>query len=270
MRWRGVGAVVRRDLLIVTRAKAVILPLIIVPFILLVGLPALAGLAPQAADAVSTGDVEQLIRVLPPSVLAGLPDDPGLVAGYVFVVYVLAPMLLILPIMFATVIAADAVAGERERGTLEALLLTPLSDRELFTGKMLAAWLPAVAVGLGGAVVYAITANLAIGTQLGRLVLPNLEFLLLVLWVGPTFSAASLGAVVLVSVRAESFQAATQLGGLVVLPVLVLVVAQATGVLLLSPALLAVVGAVAALAAVVLLRAGGRMLTRTRLGERLG
>ena len=41
--------------------------------------------------------------------------------------------------MLALLVAADAVSGERERGTLETLLLTPISRRELAGGKLLAA-----------------------------------------------------------------------------------------------------------------------------------
>lgn len=37
--------------------------------------------------------------------------------------------------------AADSVSGERERSTLESLLLTPLDGRSLVFGKLLAAWL---------------------------------------------------------------------------------------------------------------------------------
>ena len=46
---------------------------------------------------------------------------------------------------------ADAVSGERERGTLEALLLTPVSRRQILTGKLLAAlslWLAAFAIAV--------------------------------------------------------------------------------------------------------------------------
>jgi ABC-2 type transport system permease protein len=41
--------------------------------------------------------------------------------------------------LLALLAAADAVSGERERGTLESLLLTPVSRLELTTGKLLAA-----------------------------------------------------------------------------------------------------------------------------------
>jgi ABC-2 type transport system permease protein len=41
--------------------------------------------------------------------------------------------------LLALLAAADAISGERERGTLESLLLTPLPRRELVAGKLVAA-----------------------------------------------------------------------------------------------------------------------------------
>jgi ABC-2 type transport system permease protein len=72
--------------------------------------------------------------------------------------------------------AADAISGERERGTLESLLLTPMPRRALVSGKLLAAlslWLAAWVVSvpsiwfLGrevGAVDDALLAGLIVGT----------------------------------------------------------------------------------------------------------
>ena len=51
----------------------------------------------------------------------------------------------------ALVVSADAISGERERGTLEALLVTPISRRDLVIGKLLAAttmWVAALVVAL--------------------------------------------------------------------------------------------------------------------------
>src|SRR5690606_11060330 len=117
--------------------------------------------------------------------------------------------------------------------TLEGLLLTPLTDREIATAKLLAAWIPAVVIGVGGAVVYAVVANVTVGLQLDRLVLPTVEFAVMALWVGPMFAAAALGAVSLVSVRVSTTQEAFQVGGVVVLPVVALMISQASGALLL-------------------------------------
>lgn len=270
MNRRAILAVVRRDLTVVLGSKAVVLPALIVPALLLVVLPLLAGLLPRFVDAATLGDLEPLLALLPDERVDRLSDDVGLQAAELLVTHVLAPMILLVPVMFAAVIAADAVAGEKERGTLEGVLLTPLSDRELATAKLLSALVPAVVLGVGGALVYAVVGNLSVGLQVGRPVLPTLEFTLLTLWVGPTFAAAALGAVLLVSVRVGSTQEAFQIGGVVVLPVLALLVTQATGVVLLSPTLLLVTGALVALVAVVLVRSAARSLSRARLGPRLG
>ncbi len=51
----------------------------------------------------------------------------------------------------ALVVSADAISGERERGTLEMILVTPLPRRDLVLGKLLAAttmWVAALLVSL--------------------------------------------------------------------------------------------------------------------------
>jgi ABC-2 type transport system permease protein len=78
--------------------------------------------------------------------------------------------------LVALLAAADAISGERERGTLESLLLTPVPRRHLVAGKLLAAlslWLAALVVAvpyvwfLGrdvGAVDDALVSGLLVGT----------------------------------------------------------------------------------------------------------
>jgi ABC-2 type transport system permease protein len=270
VRWSRVAAVVRRDLTVALGSKAVVLPALLVPLVVLVLLPAGIGLAPRFLAAGDLDDLEPLLAALPPERLAELPADPALATAVVTLTLLLLPMLLLVPVMVATVIAADGVAGEQERRTLEGLLLTPVSDRELAIAKLLAAWLPAVVLGLVGAVLYAAVVHMTVGQQVGTVLLPDAAFLVLVLWASPAFAAAALGAVMLVSVRSRSTQEAYQLGGLVVLPVVGLVVAQAVGALVLSPVALWITGLIAAVLATGLLRAAARALSRTTLGPRLG
>jgi ABC-2 type transport system permease protein len=54
-------------------------------------------------------------------------------------------------VLVALLVSADAVSGERERGTLESLLLTPMSRRGILLGKLTAAlslWLAAFLVSI--------------------------------------------------------------------------------------------------------------------------
>jgi ABC-2 type transport system permease protein len=80
--------------------------------------------------------------------------------------------------LLALLVAADSVSGERERGTLETLLLTPVSRRQIAVGKLLAAlslWLGAFVVAIPylwllgrdvGIVEEAVVAGLVVGTLL--------------------------------------------------------------------------------------------------------
>lgn len=58
----------------------------------------------------------------------------------------------------AMVVSADAISGERERGTLEALLVTPVSRRSMVVGKLLAAttmWVASLLLALPFVIVMA-------------------------------------------------------------------------------------------------------------------
>ena len=58
------------------------------------------------------------------------------------------------PMSFSLVIALEAFVGERERKSLEPLLSTPLSDGQLYVGKMIASLVPALMAAFLGIGVY--------------------------------------------------------------------------------------------------------------------
>jgi len=263
---RAVAAIVRKDLAVVGQSKAVLLPIVIVPLVLLLVLPLVASFAPQFANVPGASDLGALLERMPGEFqtrFAGLTEEQTIVT--LLLVYLFAPLYLIVPLMVASVIAADAFAGEKERRTLEALLYTPTTDRELLLGKLLAGFVPALAVAWGGFLLYAVVANLAGWSVMGRLFFPTAMWWVLALWVAPAVAALGLGATVLVSARVNTFQEAYQIGGVVVLPILLLVVGQAAGVVVLSVPVVLLVGAVFWLLAAALLAFGARGFRRGEL-----
>jgi ABC-type transport system involved in multi-copper enzyme maturation permease subunit len=58
------------------------------------------------------------------------------------------------PMSFSLVIALEAFVGERERKSLEPLLSTPLTDGQLYLGKMIASLVPALMAAFLGIGVY--------------------------------------------------------------------------------------------------------------------
>jgi ABC-type Na+ efflux pump permease subunit len=272
MNWRAICAIVRKDIKVVLQNKGVIIPIIVVPLVLFGALPWLAAFAPSLVS-LGGNDLAELAAMIE-RMPAGLQQK---LAAYTFeqqtvlffLVYLLAPMFLIIPLMVASVIAADSFAGERERRTLEALLYSPTSDRELFLAKLLSSWLAAIAVTLAGFVLYAVMANAAAWPLMGEVFFPNAMWIVLTLWVAPATAGLGLATMVLVSGRARGFQDAYQTGSAVVLPVLLLVFGQISGVMYFSTWAVLVLGLILWGIDAALIGFGSRAFRRGRLIARL-
>jgi ABC-2 type transport system permease protein len=237
MNTRAILAIVRKDLKVAMQNKGVVLPILIVPLILFVILPWVMVYASSMADLAgsSISNVDELLTRMPDGLLSELSRYTREQQMIVFtLVYMLAPMFLILPLMVSSVLAADSFAGEKERKTLEALLYSPTSDRDLFTAKLLGPWTAAVAVALFSFIIYAVMVNVAGWQSIGQIFFPNWMWIALVFWVTPAVAGLGLVVMVFVSARAQGFQDAYQTGGLVVLPVVALMIGQISGVMYFS------------------------------------
>jgi ABC-2 type transport system permease protein len=174
------------------------------------------------------------------------------------------------PFLLITTFIADAIAGERERHTLETLLASRISDRAILFGKVLVtvafAWGLSVASMLLGALVV----NLAIGTGRWVFYSPlNLFLLVLVFSLLTTLLAASGG--VLISLKSATVRQAAQtmvlgelLLGLAIFGLVRLIPASLTASLTTSQVVLVVMGALAVLDAI-LLAAALASFQRSRL-----
>ncbi len=238
MNWNAVQAIVSKDLKVVIRNKAVSIPLILLPVIFLIGLPAAAALVSKGGY---MGDIQSMLAPLQ-ALMVGYNEVQGFVV-YILV-YMAAILYLIMPLLVSIAGACDSFAGEKERKTLEALLYTPTTDGELLLGKLLSAWLPALGIAWGGFLLYTVTANLAAWPVMGRLFFPTTMWVILAVWVAPAVAGLGVGSMVLISSRAQTFQGAYQLGGLVILPILLPLVMMLSGALLFSAWVLALVGLV--------------------------
>lgn len=262
--WSGpVAAVIRKDLTAIKRSKAVVVPMVAVPLLLLVVLPLGIGLAARSQENI---DVSGFLSRLPDSVVAPIVSLPQreqlvvLVSGYL-----LAPLFLIVPLMVAAVLAADAFAGEKERRTIETLLHLPIPDRRLFYAKVLGAFLPAIAVSWAGFVLFALVTNTVAWPVTHRIFVPTRLWAVVILWVAPAVAALGMGVMVRVSARARTAQEANQLGGAVILPLIFLAVGQSTGLLLVTMPVAMTIGAVVWLVAVWLIVRGAHRFTRDHL-----
>ncbi len=113
-----------------------------------------------------------------------------------------------LPLFLVSSLVADSFAGERERGTLEAILATRLPDRAILLGKILALVLYGFAFVVLGALLALLTVNVAYSSE-GLLLYSPLLALGIVAF-GLLFALLAASAGVLISLQAPTARQAAQ------------------------------------------------------------
>jgi ABC-type Na+ efflux pump permease subunit len=229
--------VFRKDFQEVSRNKEVILPMVILPLILALLLPAIIVMNPESVNTPGDQDivVGNILANLPETVQAQLMDyTPTGQVTYVMLVYYFAPFFLLIPVMSSSVIAADSFAGEKERNTLEALLATPITDSELLLGKILVSFISGMGVTVFGFILYVLTINVLTVETFGHYIMPTMPWLVLILVLSPAISLLGVGTTVIISSRVKGFREAQQLSAVFVLPVLGLLFGQGSGYLMLG------------------------------------
>jgi ABC-type Na+ efflux pump permease subunit len=272
---RVVWAIARKDLREVLANRLAWMPALVLPTVLCVVVPTLVIGLPQWLPALPASSVEPpwmkpVLALLPKDLataIAGLPAAQQ--AGLVVAAQLLAPMFLIIPLMLASIVGANAFVGEKERKTLEALLYTPATDAEIFLGKTLAALLPAVVLAWGSFVAYTLVVNAVAWPLLGRVWFPTPPWWPLIFWVTPAVAGLGLIVTVLVSSRVSNFLEANQISGALVLPLVVLMASQAAGAVMLTVPIGLLIGGVVWLLDAGLLVLAIRSVRRASLITRL-
>ena len=274
MNWRSIWTIAKKDLKEVSQNKMAWGPGIVVPLVFAVFMPLMFIILPQVIPVEDVqrelGDLDGMLRAMPPA-LQVLFEGKSLEQMFVLYMagFMLAPLFLVMPLMFSTVIGSDSFVGERERKTMEALLYTPTSDMELFLGKVLAAVIPAIGLSWITYVVYIIVVNIASYPLFGRIWFPLPTWWPLMLWMTPALAVLGISATVLISSRVRTFMEAYQMSASLVVLVLVLVAGQVSGVLFLGVGTTLVIGTVIWLVDVALIYISVKNFKRSALVAKL-
>ena len=227
-------AIIKKDFRGVTDNKHLFASLLIVPLVLTIVLPStflvMIHFAPDDPD------IQRLLDLLPQSM-----QTKGLEQGLAELVlnFMLPVFFLIIPIMSASIMAASSFVGEKEKRTLETLLYCPLSVRQIFRAKVLASFLLSMMVSFISFCTMMVVLELEAGILMGMVLIPSISWLVILLLLAPS-----------ISLIAVTLQSAVFL----VIPVILLVVGQSTGLLLVSAWILLAFGLVCTLLAWLLLK----------------
>jgi len=273
LRYRKALLVFRKDWREISRNWQILFPVLFVPFMFSIVLPLIVVLMPGLATVPgsSLNNTEAIIANLPTQVkeeLEGMTAQQVLLS--VMTLYYFAPFFLIIPVMASSVIASDSFAGEKERKTIEALLATPITDSELLLGKVLVSFIPSIAVTLISFLVYSTVVDIVSVILLhGKILLPNIVWIMLILGLAPTIALVGIGLTVIVSARVKGFKEAQQISGLLLIPILMLVFGQMAGVVVFGSVVVAGLIGLLAIVDLVVFRMGVRLFRREEILSRL-
>jgi ABC-type Na+ efflux pump permease subunit len=230
---RNEKALIYKDINEITSSRRVIMPMTIVPIILIVIIP----LAILIGANYIGNDSSMFTKMAP--LLKKLPSEyttytPAQLLIKVTINFMFPSYFLIIPIMCSGVIGASSFVGEKEHKTLESLLYTPISMEQLLRAKILGVFVPSYIVTMISFIVFGIIFNVGGFIYFGGLIFPDIKWLIIILWISPAINLLSLIFTVMVSAKSETFQEAQQVSGLLVIPVILVLVSQMTGVLLLN------------------------------------
>jgi ABC-2 type transport system permease protein len=205
-------------------------------------------------------DLEELSRFIAANTtLAGLTDTElaQAVVGVQF-----STLFVLLPIITPSVLASYSIVGEKTSRTLEPLLATPVRTWELLLGKMLASFIPAIALTwvAGGIFIAGMAAITTSRRAFAAIVSP--AWLLILFLVTPLLALIVIAALVAVSSRVNDPRTAQQVSGFLVIPFVLLFVGQIAGLVVLGPALVLVATVVLALIAALALWGVTRLFQR--------
>jgi ABC-2 type transport system permease protein len=169
-----------------------------------------------------------------------------------------------IPALVPSLVASYSVVGEREQGTLEPLLTTPIRREELLLGKALATFIPAVAVAYGVYALFLVCVGLFAQSGVAAALFRPADLLAQLVFT-PLLAGWSIWVAIVISTRFNDVRVAQQLSTVASLPSVALTTVIALNVI--HPSL-----QTAILAAVILLllnRIGWRVASMLFDRERL-
>ena len=140
---------------------------------------------------------------------------------------------LIMPLIIPMTIAAASIIGEKEKRSLEPLLATPVTTGELLFGKSIAAVVPAMLATWAAYLIFFLGARWVVSAQVYAGLL-NPMWLVAMVVLAPLLCLLSVSLGILISSRVNDARVAQQIGGALVIPIVLLGVAQLAGLVLVS------------------------------------
>jgi len=157
------------------------------------------------------------------------PHYNDALAGAIVVIrMIVLPLFLFIPGMMPIVISSDSFAGEKERKTMEGVLLLPITKTELILGKVLASFIPSMVISLVCFLTLGVIVNMMLLSYLDGIILffSDIPIMLVGFILAPFWALLNIQISVIISSRAKDMKSAQSISGALVTPVLGIMLVQ--------------------------------------------
>ena len=253
-------SIIKKDFRGVTNNKRLFSAMLILPLILTLILPSIFILTIHFAP--DDPDIIKMLELFPES----LGSENIEIKVIIILFYFIMPVFfLMIPVMAASIMSASAFVGEKERHTLETLLYCPLTLKQIFQSKVLASFILSMLVSVLSFVAMLLTIEIEIYFISGILIAPSISWLIIMLIVSPAVSLIAITLIVRGSAKAKSVDESQQSAVFMIIPIILLLVGQFTGVLFMSTWISLGIGLVCSLIAWLLLKKSMARFTYEKL-----
>ncbi|MEA3454447.1 MAG: ABC transporter permease [Candidatus Caldatribacteriota bacterium] len=268
MRMQAMAAIIKKDIKSISDNIQIWLPLIILPLVFVIIIPTVLIILAKTQNMSAVNGIDLILKTLdklPAHMEVHTFSDINQKILFLVLNSMFIPFFLMIPAMISSTTAACSFAGEKEKKTLESLLYAPISEKDLFAAKILGPFIASTAVTIFCFICYGVVVDVLTYDLFGKLIFPRLNWLIVVFWLSPILSIFAIFFNVYISARVKGFQEAYQLGALIVLPIVVLLYSQLTGLLLLNNIILFLFGLVLLIVSTILIVKTGKSFTRNKL-----
>ena len=244
MNAKKVKALIAKELLVQSKDSATLSTMIVIPLLFGIMVPLLLICLGTDNPLVQSLGGMQFILDAASSKTAVSDVNPGSEVLYMVLMYFSIPVFMLLPTLISNVTAAASFVGEREQKTIEGLLYTPLNQQELLLGKIVASFAPATIITWLSVMVYGVILDTLGYRIFGRVIFPNLAWVLLSVIVMPLVSFLSTLLVVAMSQHMKTTKAAQSVSLVILVPFVGIIISQASSSISLGIGMTAIMGAV--------------------------
>lgn len=270
----AVWAIATKDMRSIISNVRIWLPMLIMPFLLGVVAPCMMIVLVGYGNIEEFGSLEIVIDMIDKLQGTKLYDQIQSLSTlnqkiiYLMVTYLYTPFFLVIPIMSSSAVAANSFVGEKERKTLESLLLSPVDMQSLFIGKVLSAFLPAMLITIVMFIFFGISVSVLTAPLFTESIFPTVDWIIMIGWVVPVVCLFVILFNVFISAVVRGFQEAYQLGSVVVIPIIVLIISQLFGYFFLSTWRIFIIGFIVFLIDLIFIRWISQHRYRLKLAEK--